>query len=148
MWVQSVVGAFSIVSKPWDDHRGTLTVRARVESDLNELRSKYLPELSPTAFDRHADYWYRGTAPREAVMRAVADMVGDLRYPDFKQEVQKVQGDERAVVYGAIWSALRRLQRPRGELPARDIPVMYASIGNRPDILTDDDEQPPFSEPP
>lgn len=138
MWLIHPVGFFSIVSKPWDDHRGTLTVRARVESDLDALRSVYLPELSPTAFDRLADYWYRGTAPREAVMRAVADMVRDTRYADFKQEVQRVQGDERAVIYGAVWSALRRLQRPRGDRTTPDIPVMYASIGNRPDVLSDD----------
>lgn len=46
MWLMTPIGFFSIVEKPYDRHDGTLTVRARVEGDLVELKNRYLPELS------------------------------------------------------------------------------------------------------
>lgn len=139
MWIASEIGFFSVVAKPWDRPRGTLTVRARVREDLDALRSKYLPDLSTTKYDPGADYWYRGVAPRASVMSAMAALVGDLDYPDYKSRVEEVQGIERATVYASVWAALRRLQKP--QIPP-DTPIIFASIGHRPDVLDDGDDRP------
>lgn len=137
MWLIANCGFYSIVEKPWDREAGTLTVRARVLSDLDGLREQYLPDLSATSEDPMADYRFRGTAPRQSVEKAVAAITADIRYENFKDEVSRLQGDERAIVYHHVWAALARLQ-PRTPVKA-DIPVIYASIGNRPDILDTDD---------
>lgn len=130
------VGAFSIVRKPLDVARGTLTIRARVGADLDALR-KYLPELSATMYDAKADYAFRAIAPREAVMAAVSALAGDIGYDDVKAEAEKLHGAERATVYHSVWAALRRLQKP-----PPDIPSIFASIGRRTDVLDDDDDDP------
>lgn len=139
MWIQSTVGAFSIVQKPWDAARDTLTIRSRVRQDLDGLRTIYLPDLGPTQYDANADYHYRAVAPRASVMAAMSALMGDVTYPDFKSEILRVQGPERAHIYGAVWSVLRRLQKP--QVPP-DIPVMFASIGDRADVFDDDDDRP------
>jgi hypothetical protein len=133
MWVVSKTGFYSIVSR--DASSGSLTVRARVRSDLDDLRGRYLPELSATEFNARADYSYRGYAPREAVQRAMSAIAADIDYDNFKSEIGRVQGEQREVVYHGVWSALPRLQaRPIPE----GIPTFYASIGRRPDVLGPD----------
>src|SRR5262249_11648333 len=47
MWLMTPLGFFSIVCKPDDKGRGTLTIRARVKSDLEALRREFLPALGP-----------------------------------------------------------------------------------------------------
>ena len=47
MWLLTPIGFFSIVQKPDDTTRNTLTVRARVRQDLESLRLRYLPGLGP-----------------------------------------------------------------------------------------------------
>ncbi len=110
MWLMTPIGFFSIVEKPYDSHDGTLTVRARVESDLVELKNRYLPELSEIQADQGTDYRYRATAPREAVARALSQLTLELDYSNFKDEVERVQGYERARVYGEVWNRLYQLQ--------------------------------------
>lgn len=140
MWLVHPIGAFSIVQKPWDAHQDTLTVRARVAADLDALRSKYMRDLSPTKYDPSADYWYRAVAPRQSVMSALAALVGDLNYPDMKAECERVQGPERAIVLHSVWAALRRLQKPH--IPP-GTPIIFASIGDRDDVVDDDDDDRP-----
>lgn len=120
----------------------TLTVRARVRQDLDDLRAKYLPDLSPTEFDPQADYHYRAVAARESVALAIANLVRESRYENFKDEVSRVQGDERAAVYHSVWAALARLQRPARRAVDPTIPTIYASIGRRQDVLGDADDDP------
>ncbi len=110
MWLMTPIGFFSIVEKPNDRHDGTLTVRARVEGDLAALKAHYLPELGEIKTDQGTDYLYRATAPREEVARALSQLTLDLDYSNFKDEVYRVQGYERARVYGEVWSSLYRLQ--------------------------------------
>lgn len=110
MWLMTPIGFFSIVEKPYDRHDGTLTVRARVEGDLTSLKSHYLPELGEIQPDQGTDYRYRATAPREAVAQALSQLTLDLDYSNFKDEVSRVQGYERARVYGEVWNRLYRLQ--------------------------------------
>jgi hypothetical protein len=110
--------------------------------DLDALRERYLPDLSAASEESKADYRYRGTAPRQSVQKAVAAITADIRYDNFKDEVSRIQGDERAIVYHGVWATLARLQ-PRTPRNA-DMPVIFASIGRRADILdvSDHDETP------
>ena len=110
MWLMTPIGFFSIVEKPDDWDAGTLTVRARVEDDLTALKARYLPELGEIQAHLGTDYRYRGVAPREAVARALSQLALDLDYSNFKDEVYRVQGYERARVYGEVWSSLYELQ--------------------------------------
>jgi hypothetical protein len=133
MWLISPsIGFVSVVQKPWDREAGTLTIRARVGADLDILRAKYLPELGPTADDPKADYRYRATVSREALQRAVAAIAGDIQYSNMKEEVGRVQGMEREVVYAGVWHQLRRLQQR--------IPVIFAGISRQQDVLDDADD--------
>jgi hypothetical protein len=110
MWLMTPIGFFSIVEKACDRHDGTLTVRARVEGDLAALKARYLPELGEIQADQGTDYRYRAVAPRAAVARALSQLTLDLDYSNFKDEVSRVQGYERARVYGEVWNRLYRLQ--------------------------------------
>lgn len=59
MWLINPIGFFSIVQKPEDKRRGTLTVRARVRGDLVALRQHYLPGLGPVQESQDSDYRFR-----------------------------------------------------------------------------------------
>lgn len=104
MWLQTTVGFFSIVQK---EGEAGLTVRARARRDLEQLRARYLPELSDIREGEGTDYRYRAGASHEAVADAVRRMVLDVGYPNFKDEVERAAGAERAAVYSRVWSALR-----------------------------------------
>jgi hypothetical protein len=109
MWLITPVGFFSIVRKP--DDQDTLTVRARVKSDLEALRAHSLPGLGAIAEDAGTDYRFRAKAPRDEIAKALAHMVEDIDYGNFKNEVAKKQGHARAAVYGKVWDVLYGLQR-------------------------------------
>ena len=66
MWLFTPFGFFSIVQKPADKSAGTLTVRARVGVDLDNLRQRYLPSLGPTQAAAGTDYRYRARHERHA----------------------------------------------------------------------------------
>ena len=104
------LGFFSIVRKPDDVGRGTLTVRARVKSDLEAL-GKYLPSLSEILENAGTDYRYRSKAPDSDVASALAKMVQNLDYDNFKDEVGKKQDKDRVKIYARVWSVLNELQR-------------------------------------
>jgi hypothetical protein len=65
-----------------------------------------------------SDYRYRAVAKREAVMAAMAALVADIQYDNFKNAVASRQGYERAAVYGDVWQVLYGLQSGRFEEPA------------------------------
>jgi 8-oxo-dGTP pyrophosphatase MutT (NUDIX family) len=92
-----------------------LTIRARVQSDLLALREQYLPGLSQISESKTNDYRFRGVAPRSEVMAAMARLVEDLNYGNFKDQVAKVQGKARAHLYHDVWSVLYKLQAEPGK---------------------------------
>jgi len=106
MWVFSTIGFFSVVQKPGDSD---LTVRARSAGDLDRLREKYLPDLSPTSATPKADYAFRARVPHAAFATAIARMAADIHYPNFKDAVAKKQGSARAIAYAAIWGAAKNI---------------------------------------
>lgn len=110
MWIITPLGFFSIVQKPADVAAGTLTVRARVRSDLEALQAVVLPGLGPITASKATDYRFRATAPRKLVEAAVVKLVAQLDYSNFKNQVAKVQGSMRADLYHDVWAVLHRMQ--------------------------------------
>lgn len=96
MWIITPMGFFSIVQKPSDVPTGTLTVRARVRSDLEALQAAVLPGLGTITENKTTDYRFRATAPRSLVEAAMAKLTAQLDYSNFKTQVAKVQGSKRA----------------------------------------------------
>lgn len=85
-------GCFSIVQK---HGTGQLTVRARVRSDLDRLRDRYLPTLTPTLEKPGSDYRHRATASHADLGAAMAGIVNGICYDNSKSEVERVQGHAR-----------------------------------------------------
>jgi hypothetical protein len=110
MWLITSVGFFSVVQKASDLAGDTLTVRARVRGDLDALREQYLPSLSDVQESKTNDYRFRAVAPRADVAAAMADMVNQLQYSNFKNQVAKKQGSARSNLYHDVWDVLYRLQ--------------------------------------
>lgn len=122
MWLMTPLGFFSVVRKPTDERQNTLTVRARVRVDLEQLKARYLPELGPVLESTTTDYRFRAVARQAAVAQAMVRLVADLDYDNFKNAVAQRQGQARADLYHDVWSVLYELQRqPQGEVhPKRD----------------------------
>jgi hypothetical protein len=108
MWLVTNFGFFSIVKKKGDD---VLTVRARVRSDLEALKEKYIPTLDEILEGKGTDYKYRAKVSREDMAEAMQKIVKDIDYSNFKDSVAKKQGYKRASIYGEVWSDLMKLQK-------------------------------------
>ena len=118
MWLITSTGFYSIVEKPTDCGKGTLTVRARVRADLLALKRGHCPSLGRIRESDDTDYRFRATARRGDVAQALAEMIEGLDYSNFKSEVAMQQGIDRAHLYHDVWDVLHRLQ---------DDPVFEAS---------------------
>ena len=82
MWVATTQGFYSVVAHR--DEPDKLLVRARTREDIETLREQ---------------------------IPALAQLVTDLDYDNFKNAVAERQGAERAALYGVVWRELLRLQR-------------------------------------
>ncbi len=103
MWLFTNIGFFSAVQKPGTDF---LTVRARVKQDLDNLRLKYLPQLSASQAKGGTDYPWRATVSHVDFAAALGKIAMDIDYSNFKNEVSARQGKARASRYGKVWQAL------------------------------------------
>lgn len=121
MWLITPTGFYSIVEKPSDARRNTLTIRSRVRSDLVGLRQNWLPSLGRIRESVDTDYRFRATAPRAEIAGALARMIKMLSYANFKSEVAACRGASRAHLYHDVWEVLHRMQGdPTFEASARD----------------------------
>lgn len=107
MWLFTTQGFYSVVAHR--DDPGTLIVRARTRADIEALREQ-VPAIEPFE-DPSADYRHRAYVSRGEWLAAVAELTAELDYDNFKSEVAREQGHERAGVYGRIWGELLGLQR-------------------------------------
>lgn len=111
MWLMTTFGFFSVVQKAGTEG---LTIRARVGADLDRLRDRYLPGLTATQSTPRSDYAYRAKTTHAELAAAMAKIVADVTYDNFKSEVEAVQGYARESVYAEVWSVLH------GGLPPLD----------------------------
>jgi len=134
MWLITPTGFFSIVCKPGDTKAGTLTLRARAKSDLEALRQQFLSSLGPTTENEGTDYPYRAKAKRGDVANALAQMVQQLDYDNFKSEVAEKQGHGRAGVYHKVWDILYDLENTTASAskPAPKSKKTTSTSGQRP----------------
>lgn len=114
MWIVTTFGFYSVVEKPWDREKQTLTVRARAREDLEALKTKYLTGLGEIAEDEATDYRYRAQAPRGDVVEAFAKAVREIDYDNFKTAILARHGWARERVYHDAWRAFLAIQqKPR-----------------------------------
>ena len=113
MWIFTPIGFFSVV-KTEHDAEDEVTIRARVRADLEALKP-YVASMSEIREDRNADYWYRATAKHEDFAEPAAQLVRDIDYSNFKNQVAAKQGYDRSSRYGEVWSVMYELQRSEGE---------------------------------
>lgn len=111
MWLFSKAGFFSVVqsSEPQPEigvGTDVLSVRSRIEGDLERLRKMYVPELGPTVMLPGRDYPYRAYVHRDQLGAGLLRMVLDLDYGNFKSMVGHVFGYARAHLYGEVWSVM------------------------------------------
>jgi hypothetical protein len=108
MWLITTTGFYSIVQKPGEKD---LTIRSRVKKDLEALRDKYLQNMGEIMRTDNADYRYRTLISHAELAAAAAQMVLDIEYDNFKNTVARVQGLNRAHVYGNVWEDLLVLKK-------------------------------------
>src|ERR1700751_4433208 len=83
----------------------TPTIRSRVKRDLEALRQQYLSSSTMIIENAGTDYRFRGKASHSDISRAIAQLVQELKYDNFKDEVARMQGKDRPVFttkYGAF----------------------------------------------
>jgi hypothetical protein len=102
MWIMHSDCFLSIVSK--DCGTTELLVRARRNGDIE----KVFPSAKVTR-NTGTDYLYRAVIPRDAVKQALAIMVDQIDYPNFKDSVE-----DRSLhsAYVGVWCAMAGLQHP------------------------------------
>ena len=106
MWLCSRDSFLSIVSKGCAPTE--LLVRARRKNDIE----KVFPSATVTR-NTGTDYLYRAVIPRGAVKQALAAMVDQIDYPNFKDSVE-----DRSLhaAYVSVWCAMAGLQHPPPEI--------------------------------
>ncbi len=106
MWLFTKFGFFSVVQKDGDRD---LTVRARVKEDLENLKDKYLPNMSKIVVGAGTDYPFRAKVSRAELAEAIKQIAMDIDYSNFKDAVNDMQGTARANTYLRVWSSMLTL---------------------------------------
>ncbi|MBI5708222.1 MAG: hypothetical protein HZC36_14665 [Armatimonadetes bacterium] len=100
MWI-FLNDAFLSVVEHRDD-ASKLLVRARRETDI--LRC--FPDSTPIRME-NADYRWRITVDRSAMKQAMAEAIGRITYPNFKNSIQDPKRQELAK---RVWGVMRELE--------------------------------------
>jgi hypothetical protein len=108
MWLFTNLGFFSVVQEPADE---LLTIRARVASDLDNLKKAYLPELSPIVEEAQNDYPFTARVSHEKFAAALEKISKAIHYGNFKAEISVKMGKRRAQIYSKVWHGLLELQK-------------------------------------
>jgi 8-oxo-dGTP pyrophosphatase MutT (NUDIX family) len=81
-----------------------------VRSDLEALKSKYIPTLGPIQVNKGSDYRYRAIVKRDELENAMKRIVADIDYTNFKNSVAAKEGSSRAHSYAEVWNTLYQLE--------------------------------------
>ena len=109
MWIMLSDCFLSVVSK--DCGPDELLVRARRPGDIE----KAFPDARVTR-NTQSDYLYRAVLPRDLVKEALAAMIDNVDYPNFKDTVE-----DRSLyaAYVGVWCAMAGLQHPPPYIPTQ-----------------------------
>jgi hypothetical protein len=113
MWLFTNIGFFSVVEKPYDIEQGLISIRSRVRLDLEVLKTLYLPSMTEIIESDDADYRFRCRVNKRDFAEAVPELIMNINYENFKDEIFEVQGPERASLYSNIWGQAYELQSHR-----------------------------------
>jgi hypothetical protein len=102
MWLCLNDCFYSIVAK--DCRPDELLVRARRAGDIE----KVFPDAKVTRTTK-SDYLYRAVLPRDVVKQAMAAMIDQIDYPNFKDSVED---KSLHAAYTSVWHAMAGLQHP------------------------------------
>lgn len=110
MWLFTTIGFFSVVQMK--NSNDFLMVRARYKGDIEALLQKYLRGYNPIliAETNDTDYRFRVAVDKGDFAIAMAHIVNDITYTNFKNEVALKQGYCRASDYLDVWSIMRAAQ--------------------------------------
>ena len=108
MWLFTPEGFYSVVTAGEFGHE--LQVRARSADDLDRLRQTHVPELGETVRIPGRDYPVRAFANSDDLAGGLSRIVQSIDYSNFKSEVSRRQGYERAHIYGDVWADCLRIQ--------------------------------------
>jgi len=106
MWLVTQHGFFNVIQYPEDRKKDLLTIKARRESDLIQL--KKLTPLGKIEFSDKADYKYRAKEKRSDVQAGMVEMIGKIDYDKTKSRLNKVHPD-RSDIYLSTWGILCEL---------------------------------------
>ena len=109
MWVFTSCGFFSAAITPVDRVEGMVTLRARMSEDIEALRNAYMPALGPNLNEEGKEYPCRARISREEFAEGMKQIALSLDYSDFRSTVLKLEGANRARVYGKVWRDLMEL---------------------------------------
>ena len=121
MWLMTTIGMFSAVCPRTEEGHGShietdkIMVRARMRSHIEALQERFGAlgdaELIET---RNADYRFRIIVDKTAWMEAVARMITDQDYTNFKNAANSLQGRGGTAYIHAlhrVWDVMYELQR-------------------------------------
>jgi hypothetical protein len=112
MWIFTIDGFYSVVQHR--DHPEEMVVRARVEADLERmltrLRHRTFETTIPIEHTPEGDYAYRCFLTKNEWALYLSRAVEATDYPNFKDEVAKRLGHDRADVYLDVWLTMMALQ--------------------------------------
>ena len=122
MWIFTTSGFASVIQDTEDDD--TLVVRARVASDLDEIR-EIIDELSPTICTPSRDYPYRASVRRLAFALGLTRLAMRINYKNFKSAIGARQGWDREALYAQVWQVMNGAEEKLG-IPAVTDPAKRA----------------------
>ena len=110
MWLFSQEGFVSAVKHKWMP--GHLMVRARYEKDIKELAKRLEQQGSKVTCKEtpDGDYRWRLTCTKKAYKAVMCDMVDDIGYTNFKDQVHKEGDKDRDHAYMGVWSNMNGFQ--------------------------------------
>ena len=132
MWVFTSIGFFSAVATGsiMEDGAKEIAIRARAHEDITRLANLIgtlsggdKPEILMLP---NRDYPYRIHVADLTWMTAIADIAMEIDYTNFKSNVSKVDGYDRAQVYSKVWSVMLDLERKVGNDPKNE--SQYSAI--------------------
>lgn len=110
MWLMTPQGFVSVVEKPSDIGKGTLTVRSRDKQSLEAFAVLAGRTGFKAKFDMATDYPYRTVATEAEVDTALLASRKLIKYSNFKDEAKRVRGGAYVSALSAVWNAMLKLE--------------------------------------
>ncbi len=106
MWMVTPLGTFSVRCTPADQRNGTLTIEAKVRTDLEGLVAAVLPSACPIVEVLSKSRGYMIRCGRGEVALALATLAMDLNYDNFVEKFTDQQGSSRTEINEPLWQAI------------------------------------------